>query len=621
MWWFTGVLAATFAVSYLGCLLVRWVTQKKGWVAQPTADRWHQVPTSLHGGIGIFVAFLFGVLFWLFLSDGGKEFQKISVSGFRFDSQLVILLCGITVAFVVGLTDDIFRMKPGMKLLGQLVAVSMVIFMGFGFDLTPYPWLNILFSYLWFIGIINAVNLLDNMDGVSSGIVMIGTLGVCLIGLFGNAGDVPPSVFIGGILVVSVLGFWFHNKPPARLFMGDSGSLVLGFIFAALTVPSDLNGFLTNGFAGTVWARVLQLLMAIILAAIPILDTTLVTITRMMRGQSPSVGGKDHSTHRLAQSGLTAWQTLGVLYSVSGVCAALAFFMGLYPDTAFLVFGVAFLVITIVAVYLASVRIQVDPIKKEGWQQLVTSFAYRVPLIKMVLDVVLIGLSFHFAYLIRFDFHLSTYLRDAMLKALPIMIVCCLTANFLFRVYEFSWRSASSRDILNYGFASVLGTVMSIAVVTLVFSFGLGNSRGAFVIFCIVYFLTLAGSRFSFRFMDDLLMRFRLHQTQEGKIPLLIYGSDRYAKATLDEIQHDNGSWAKYRVVGVIDSTDGNSGKIIQGIPVRIASDWVGHTFESIPEILVVDDAVENATAMQFASKIGDDLRVRRLVRKIQDIS
>ena len=621
MWWFTGVLATTFVVSYLGCSAVRWITQKNGWVAQPSADRWHQVPTSLHGGVAIFVAFLFGVVVWFSLLGSRNGYLEMNLSELRFDSHLVILLCGTAIIFIVGLVDDILRMKPGMKLLGQLVAVSMVIFMGFGFDLTTYPWLNVLFSYLWFIGIINAVNLLDNMDGVSSGIVIIGTLGVCIIGLFDHGGNMPTSVFLGGILIVSVLGFWFHNKPPAKLFMGDSGSLVLGFVFAALTIPSELNHFLTSGFSGTVWGRVLQLLIAMTLAAIPILDTTLVTITRMMRGQSPSVGGKDHSTHRLAQSGLTAWQTLGVLYSVSGVCALIAFFMDFYPDFAFLVFGVAFLLITIVAVYLASVRIQVAPIKKEGWQQLVTSFTYRVPLIKMVLDVILVGLCFHFAHLIRFDFHLSTYLRVAMLNALPIVVICCLSSNFLFKVYEFSWRSASSRDILNYASASILGTVMSIAVVTLVFHFGLGNSRGAYVIFCIVYFLALAGSRFSFRLIDDLLMRFRLHQTPEGKIPLLIYGSNRYAKAVLDEIQHDNGSWAKYRIVGIVDTTDGNSGKLLQGVPVKRDSEWAGYKFESVPEILVVDDGIENASAMQFASKIGDDMRVRRLVRKLQDIS
>jgi UDP-GlcNAc:undecaprenyl-phosphate/decaprenyl-phosphate GlcNAc-1-phosphate transferase len=621
MWWYTGILLATFAVSYLGCFAVRWITQKKGWVAQPSSDRWHQVPTSLHGGVAIFSAFLLGVIAWLYLSKNGTEYRNFDLHRIKFHSHLVILLSGISIIFVVGLIDDIFRIKPGMKLLGQLIAVSLVIFMGFGFDLTPYPWVNILFSYLWFVGIINAVNLLDNMDGVSSGVVAIGTLGVCLIGLFEEGGAVPLSVFIGGILIVSILGFWFHNKPPAKLFMGDSGSLVLGFVFAALTIPSELNDFLTSGFAGSIWGKVLQLLIAVTLAAIPILDTTLVTITRMMRGQSPSVGGKDHSTHRLAHSGLTAWQTLAVLYSVSGVCAVIAFFMDLYPDFAFLVFGVAFLSITIVAVYLASVRIQVAPIKKEGWQQLVTSFAYRIPLIKMVLDVVLVGLSFHFAYLIRFDFQLSAYLRVAMLNALPIVVICCLISNFLFKVYEFSWRSASSRDILNYGFASVLGTVMSIALVTLLFSFGLGNSRGAYVIFCLVYFLALAGSRFSFRFIDDLLMRFRLHQTPEGKIPLLLYGSNRYAKATLDEIQHDDGNWFKYRVIGIVDSTDGSSGKLIQGIPVKPDVEWIDFKFVSLPEILVVDDSVENTLVKQFASKIGSDIRLRRLTRKIQDIS
>jgi UDP-GlcNAc:undecaprenyl-phosphate GlcNAc-1-phosphate transferase len=621
---YLGILLATFCSSYLMTWIIRKIALARGakWVAMPKADRWHDTPTALHGGIGIFLSWTLGIgfLIWAFLGgvipmgwlDAYPEVDLL------FKTEILLLSVGII--FVVGLIDDFFHLKPVLKLLGELVAVSIVIFLGVGYQLTPIPWFDLILSYFWFIGIINAVNLLDNMDGISSGIVMIGALGVALLGLNGYMDYTPYSVFLAGILVASALGFWLQNKPPAKIFMGDSGSLVLGFVFAAITIPSEFNGFYVPDVDFSIWDKVLQLCVAISLAAIPILDTTLVTVTRLMRGQSPSIGGKDHSTHRLAQSGLTHWQTLTALGVSSSMCVAVALFMVRFPGFGLAVFTGAFVLMAISAVYLASVRIQVAPIKKEGWQQLVTSVTYRIPLIKMVLDILLIGLAFYFSYLIRFDFALVFSMRTAMFESVPIVIASCLVANFVFRVYDFSWRSASSRDILNYGAASVLGTLLSLAVVTLVTSFDSGYSRGAFVIFSILYFLMLSGSRFSYRLIDDLLLRMRLHQSESGKIPLIIYGSSSVAKSVVDEINHDQNHWKKYRIIGIVDTTFRIDGKRIQGVPVRTEEEWIEKELDSQPEILVVDDGVDNDTVKAFVSKMKQGLRVRRYTRNIVDI-
>jgi len=616
--WFFWILIITFFLSYLGTNLVRFVTLKNGWVAQPKADRWHTTPTALHGGVGMYVAFMAGALSLMFCIHEG--FGEFGMSPDQLIRRFIVILGALSILFAVGLIDDIYQLKPGVKLLGEMVAVSIAIFFGIGYELTPYPWFDTILSYLWFIGIINAINLLDNMDGVSSGIVIIGGIGVLLIGVVGYADYLPLSVYLGALLAVASLGFWLHNRPPAKIFMGDSGSLILGFIFACITIPSVFNAFYVPKIDYSIWDKVLQLLVAITLAAIPILDTTLVTITRLMRGQSPSIGGKDHSTHRLAQSGLTHWQTLQILYGVSSICVVIAIVMVRYPSIGFLVFGGGFVTLSIVAVYLASVRIQVAPIKKEGWQQLVTSITYRIPLIKMVLDVLLIGLSFHFAYLVRFDFRPSYDMTLAMLESMPIVIVCCLISNFILRIYEFSWRSASSRDILNYAGTAFLGTSLSLATVTLVTTFSLGYSRGAFVIFSIIYFLVLSGSRYSYRFIDDVLLKLRLQQTAEGKISVIVYGSNRDAKALLDEIQHDTEQWAKYHIVGLVDTTDGRSGKRVMGVPVKSSKEWKSQIFHSQPEILVADDSIANHDVKEFANAICDGIRIRRFTRKITDI-
>ena len=132
--------------------------------------------------------------------------------------------------------------------------------------------------------------------GVSAGIVIIGALGVVLIGVLGYTERLPLSVFLGGLLIASSLGFWLHNKPPAKIFMGDSGSLVIGFVFAAITIPSEINAYYIERIDFSAWDKIIELLIAIILAAIPILDTTLVTVTRLMT-RAESVGRGEGSFH------------------------------------------------------------------------------------------------------------------------------------------------------------------------------------------------------------------------------------------------------------------------------------------------------------------------------------
>ncbi|MCG8528250.1 MAG: hypothetical protein MI748_17855, partial [Opitutales bacterium] len=526
-----------------------------------------------------------------------------------------------TLIFVVGLLDDIYHLQPGVKLLGQLIAVSLVILLGLEYRFSSLHWLDILVSYLWFVGIINAVNLLDNMDGVSSGIVIIGSIGVCLMGIFGDYESIPQSVYVGGVLCFSVFGFWLLNKPPARIFMGDSGSLLIGFVFAAISVPSELNGYLIPAEAESISDNILRLFASITLAAIPILDTSLVTVTRLMRGQSPSVGGKDHSTHRLAESGLTHWQTLKILYLVSAVCVSVAVFMTLYPGFGYLIFAIVFIGMLMIAVYLASVRIQVAPIKKEGWQQLVTSITYRVPLLKMVVDVVLIGASFYLSYLLRFDFRPDESLTLAMLEAIPVVVMCCLAVNFLFRIYEFSWRSAVFQDVFNFATVACVGTILSIATATLFSSFGIGYSRGAYVIFGIVYFIALCGSRFSFRFMDEILLRLRMQQSPDGQIPLLIYGTTKETKFFLDEVLSDKEIWGKYKVKGIVRSLELGIQNAPRGIQIKSSEEWLNEWQGSRPEIILVDDDVPNQVVQEFGEKFGDHPRIRRYTRKLIDIS
>lgn len=521
--------------------------------------------------------------------------------------------------FLVGLVDDIVHLKPGLKLMGELLAVSVVIFFDISYQTPVFPWAGLLLSYLWFIGIINAVNLLDNMDGVSSGIVIIGSLGVLLIGVFGYTDHLPVSVFIGGLLVAASFGFWLHNKPPAKIFMGDSGSLVIGFVFAAITIPSEINAFYIERIDFSPWDKVTELLIAIILAAIPILDTTLVTVTRLMRGQSPSVGGKDHSTHRLAHSGLSNWQTLLILYSVSVGCALSALMIGLFPQIGFSVSGIIFLTMLISAFYLASVRIQVAPIKKEGWQQLATSIAYRLPLIKMVMDVVIVSTSLHVAYLVRFDLNPNHRMIESMLQSLPLVVLACLLSNFVLRIYDFSWKNAKRGDVVAYLGAAFLGTLVSFGFGSIAQYFGFSYSRGALVLFFIFYFFALCITRFSYQLLDDSFLRIRLKQDVDGKIPLLLVGSSANVEAFTKCVAQTDDRWNKYNPIGVVDLSNTTKTGKVAGLALKNASAWINEQFSSQPEVLVVDEIDYHAVKV-FADELGPNTRVRKIVTQVVEL-
>ena len=159
--------------------------------------------------------------------------------------------------------------------------------------------LNQLVTYFWFIGIINAANMLDNMDGLASGVVIISIVTLVLLTL-GVADKAPAEYFgiqLGLMLAAAVAGFWVFNRSPASIFMGDSGSLSIGYLVAGLAVPSSLNGFLGLATTENVLSNLLALIIPAMALALPIYDTTLVTLTRKWRGSAGMPEGRrDHSS-------------------------------------------------------------------------------------------------------------------------------------------------------------------------------------------------------------------------------------------------------------------------------------------------------------------------------------
>ena len=236
----------------------------------PSASRWHRQPIVLMGGIAIFISFVLAVLL-------RAELKR----------EVLVIMLGGGVIFALGLLDDLFGTHPRIKLAVQVVVAFGVSYFGVTSRILPYGWMNISLTVFWIVGLTNALNLLDNMDGLSSGVTIIATLGILVLSLHeGHPGVALLCLALAG----SCLGFLRYNFSPAKIFMGDCGSLFLGYMLATLAI---LGGWQHSSPAAV------SFLSPVLILGLPIFDTTLVTILRFVHKKMPWQGGKDHSSHRL----------------------------------------------------------------------------------------------------------------------------------------------------------------------------------------------------------------------------------------------------------------------------------------------------------------------------------
>lgn len=263
------------------------------WVDYPQADRWHATPTALMGGVAMYGA---GALALLLLGPlAGVETDIVLIGG------------GATLLFAVGMVDDLWGVGPTTKLAAQVGAAVLLMAAGHVFGPEWPLWMSAPVTLVWVIGITNAVNLLDNMDGLAAG---IGGIAAVALTAFAAAGGALPAALIGGTIGGAALGFLWFNAKPARIFMGDCGSLVLGYGVAALAVMGQ--GAVVAGPGVAVLAPICAL-------AVPILDTTLVTVARTQAGRSVTNGGQDHTSHRLVTLGLSESAAVGTLHGMGAV--------------------------------------------------------------------------------------------------------------------------------------------------------------------------------------------------------------------------------------------------------------------------------------------------------------
>lgn len=304
--------------------------------------RWASTTKPSVGGFSFYIVFLFSFTAFTFIS-----FDKSDL----FNRQLIGLLLASSIGFLIGLADDAYNTNPILKFLGQLMCAVILIISGVIINITDYYAINALFTIFWVIGIMNSINMLDNMDGITatiSGIILLTCLSVQIIQ--GNFLSIYSLIIIG--VVGSIGGFMIFNFHPSKLYMGDTGSQFLGVLLAGIGI---LTLWKFRDVPGPV-IQFKQFLFPILVFSIPIIDTTTVFYRRIMRRQSPFVGGRDHTTHHLAYLGLTDRQVLFFLSAIaivsSGFVCGMVYFYDFLESAVTLVFFVYFIILFSVMQYL-----------------------------------------------------------------------------------------------------------------------------------------------------------------------------------------------------------------------------------------------------------------------------
>ena len=273
-------------------------------VADPSGERWHERSTPVFGGVGIFLGLVAGVG------------AAVAVGATDASSELLGILAGCAILFVAGFVDDVYTLKPIAKLAAQFAAAGVVLASGLTVEIVGNNVLATVLGLVWLVGITNAFNLLDNMDGLAASLATVSCAVFAVAALDQDSGELAlvVALALGG----ACLGFLPFNLRPgrsARVFMGDSGSQVIGFGLASLALASSWT---------TAGATLTSLVLPLLVLAVPILDTTLVTVRRTIERRPVTQGGTDHSSHRLVYYGLSEQQAVAALTLLAALLGATA---------------------------------------------------------------------------------------------------------------------------------------------------------------------------------------------------------------------------------------------------------------------------------------------------------
>jgi UDP-GlcNAc:undecaprenyl-phosphate/decaprenyl-phosphate GlcNAc-1-phosphate transferase len=559
------VSTAAFAVAAAVLWLLLRTPAGARLVAVPSDARWHTQPTPLFGGVGIFAGFSAGVL--LALATGAIEWS----------GELGGILAGVTIVFVAGLVDDLWHLPPVAKLAAQILAAVVVLASGLNVEIVGNDVLAWAVGLVWLVGITNAFNLLDNMDGLAATLAVVSCAYFAIDAVTEHENDTVLALALAlGLACAGFLPFNLRPRRGAAVFMGDSGSMVIGFGLASLALAASWT------VAGTTVATIL---LPLLVLAIPILDTTLVTIARLVEKRPVTQGGRDHTSHRLVYYGLSETKAVLLLAIVASAIGATALAYNVLDNGRLTAIGV--LVTFVLLVQFGSFLSDLEERSRRGvegpepslWRALV--FEPR-RLVEVFADFVIICASFLAAYVLAVGGFGTEYERSVYLSALPILLGARYVLFVALGVYRRVWRYATARDVVPIVVGCFASALVACLILIALRPIGSFPAVQIFVIDAFLCTALVGASRLALRLFPETL-------GQRGvRRRVLVVGAGRAGRSIARELRESDDA----RAVGFLDDNPRVRRRRILGISVlgsldeaeqAIASSRADEVLVSIP--------------------------------------
>ena len=567
-------LAVAFVVTVVCSPLAAALARRMGRVAQPREDRWHRTPTPLLGGLAI---------------TAGIAAASLTVAP---SPALAIVGAGAVAAFALGLFDDLRGTSPATKLVGQVLIGTTLFLGGIGVRVIEFTPAAYLLTVLWVVAIMNAINLLDNMDGLAAGVA--GIAGAAL--LLGGGENAGPAAFVSAATTGAALGFLVHNFPPARIFMGDAGSQLLGYLLAAAALMQNIGS-----------ASGLSLVVAgpLLILAVPLFDIAFVTATRSLLGVPVHRGGRDHTSHRLAALGLSERTTVLTLYALTAALAALGLLTSIVSPLVLplLILGVVGLVLF--GVFLSQVGVRRPPAAGPRRLVLAEFGLYARFGLEVLMDVVLMTTAYYTAFAIRFEGNLYSDWSQPFILSLPIVVSIQLLSFVLTRLYRTLWRYLGAADLVAIVRSTTLGSVLA-AVVLLVIVPIQGASRAVLIIDWILVTALVIGARVFLVWLFDWGAR----RERVADRRALIVGAAEQGQVAMRYLQQAEPM--AYRPLGFVDDDKGKRYRRLAGLPIlgniseleRLVRE---NRIEAV--VIALADASKAAQVREVCERIGVECR------------
>jgi UDP-GlcNAc:undecaprenyl-phosphate/decaprenyl-phosphate GlcNAc-1-phosphate transferase len=600
----------SFGASLVLTRLVRGFALRNGMVDQPGPRKVHAVPVPRLGGVSIFLSISLAIVasFGLeYLSGGSIPMDR---------KPWAPILCGATIMFLIGVWDDLRSLPAWFKFLFQVLAAGLFIWFGiYTESISSLQWgplyldlslLAVPVTFLWIIGITNAFNLIDGLDGLAAGIGIIaaGTSATIFI-IRGETSDALLLVILVGALV----GFLFYNFNPATIFLGDSGSLVIGYILAATAVVGSQRQ-----------ATALAVLIPLLIFGLPIVDTLLSMLRRFVAGMKLIQPYKDpiksklrsmnrmfepdrsHIHHRLLALGFSHRNAVLLLYGLN-LCLALLVLLAVFAQYR----NAGTILVTVaLATYIGIHKLgyeEATVIRPGTLLRWYESLVFDRRFFLGFLDIVIIAAAYWGAFALKYNLETTSAQKQWYLEIFPIVLFIQLLIFFVFKLYQGVWRAIGIGDLIHIGLATSTGA--SLAYIAAVISPPPENGTLAFFsIYLLLLGVIVMASRSAFRILNHIG-----RTTNSGYRNALIYGAGPRGQIIVRELS--NNSDLRLQPVGFIDDDPKLTGRSVDRLPIVGAdNDLVSVIARHQVAALIISSNTVSDTRLQLVMQLCQERKI-----------